>query len=326
MEILKKQFITSLDKGRVMTFRELYALSLQKNLKVSTKQIKQIRDNWIETAIFKGAKLKPSVYQSVGIPKLGLLQADVAFMEKGVEKINSNYIGFLLVVCVATGLIEYRLIKKKDAEIYLKALISIIKSNFFPACHTIQTDAERGLTTHAKILKIKFGIQMHVLVRGSKAFCAERAIRTLKTNVSIVQLRKKSNKWIDILKQVVEHHNKEKAFGTSFRRIDIKDSNFLKFLDERFRKQDYTMGYSSTAIDYASIGQDDWGPKIFKFKPGDKVLLTIVNDKGIDRKYKTFLKKTRQGIFGPNIYIVVQASLRSSFRGDLVPGNLKRLF
>ena len=325
MDKLKKIFKDNLHRGKPLSFRELLAISKAKKLGLTTRQVRNIRKQFVETLVFTSARLKPKEFMTVAIHKLGLLQWDVGFFEKEIAKLNRKYKGFLLSVCVATGLMMPVLVVQNKVGTYQFALKKIVDSRLFPAIHTIQTDKERAFVSPelTEYALEEFGIRFHQMVTGSKAFAAERAIRTIKTKVSQVQLSRKTDKWINIILDVANHHNEQNAFGTSFRRIDIDDENFLQYMSERYGKKDVTLTYPGSKISYAYLKWAGMAEKLMKFKVGEKVAVTILADKTVKRKYKTFIKKSRHGTYYPKVYKIVKAALRKTYSGQLVAGNLR---
>lgn len=329
MEKLTKLFVSSLKRGAILSFRELSALAKEKNLKVKLRDVRNMRSRVLATTVFKSVRLKPRAYMSVAIHKLGLLQADAGFFEKRIAPDNDDYIGFFLAVCVSTGLLMPVLIKNNTTEIYQEAITQMVNSGLFPAIHTIQTDKEKALVSRRlqRYVMENFGIRMYQLVGGTKAFAVERAIRTLKTKISQVQTQNKTDVWTDIIFNVANHHNEQKAFNTSFRRCDIDDSNYLQYLGERYgegKKDDITLGYAGSELSYSFFKRFGTASKVFKFAVGEKVFVTVLKDKSVNRETKTFLKKSRQGVFYPRVYRIFDAKLRSTHTGAYVPGKKKQ--
>jgi len=246
-------------------------------------------------------------------------QADAAFMDKSSVKENRGHIGFILFVEPATGLMFANPAKSKTTLTYQTAVENAMESGVFRQFNVFQSDREASLVSEKfiKHLKRVHGVSTQTLVTGSKGWSVERGIRTIKTNLGILMTRRGNENWIDLLPKVIRDHNNQNAFGTRYRRKDITERVFLDYLDERYRSKDHTMSYAGSRRDYHDMKVLGW-EKVFRFRPKDKVLLSVDGD--YQNKKKLFWKKSTKGYFSKTIYIVREASLRASGKGHLVPG------
>jgi hypothetical protein len=312
-----------LDKGRVLTYAEVSKyVRAHKLAGITMQQLRRLRQSWLSTAIYRNAPLRPKRYQSIGIHRLGLIQLDVAFYEGKNKGHDSGCIGFVIAVAPATGMLQAIPVKNKATETFEECIEELITAGIFPALHTIQSDRERALTSarfRQYILDEKH-IRLHQLVTGSKAWSAERAIRTVKTQLSMVMKRhSESKRWLTFLQPIIEHHNQQPAHGTKYIAQDINDANFLSYLSERFGTPDVTMDYNSKSIDIKALAFPRWRKLLFKHQLKDLVIITRASDY---TKKGGFEKKSRDGTYSSTIYTVTRAALRSNYLGILVPGRL----
>jgi hypothetical protein len=163
--------------------------------------------------------------------------------------------------------------------------------------------------------------------RFSKAFLAEKAIRTVKFQLETALEGRKNDKdnlaqykWVSLLANIVLHHNKQFCDGTSFRRNEINNANFLSFLDQQDGSGgDVTLKFNSRSIDQHSFASSIWRQKIFAHQVGDKVRLTRSSLKEAKEK-KKFDKASKVGTHTRELYTLFQAKLASSKDGGLSPG------
>jgi hypothetical protein len=320
MEQLKKIFVAHAKDGRILSFRQLRAIAKDKKLKYKIRDLSRIRQQWMETAIYRRAtRLRPEVFQSHSIPQFGLVQIDLAFYLSDERGHNDDAIGWLMAVCPATGLQHAVLIKDKTMPTCERAIRELVRESPFRQLYVIQSDSEAAITSDAfqsnmyNLHRIKF----QFLVRGQKASFAERAIRTTKTDLSQTLSFNKTVRWVDHLLVVTEHHNEQPAFGTSFKRNSITADTFIDYLSERFGVEDASMAFNTTQIDIRSIIPKHWKEALFKFQLDQRVLLTRVRAE----KVGEWLKKSERGTYGDVVYTVARAALRSAQQiSHLVPG------
>lgn len=318
--------IKELKAGRVLSFNDTAAYVRSEQLDVSMQELRALRRNILETAVFRNA-YQPRFYQGIQIHQLGLVQIDVAFYKEKQRHSNSNYIGWIQAVAPSTGVNACIPVRNKNTETFENAIAELLDAGGpFPVLHTIQSDRERTLVS-AKFRQLMFDrhqIRLHTLVKGSKAWSSERAIRNIKTKLSTVMKAKTpSKRWVDHLQSVVTHHNSQLAFGTKFKRTDIDQYNFMEYLSKRFGVKDLSMSYNTASMNSTEL-PDSWNRKLFAHLPGDRVLISQTADYTY-KGSKTFMKKSTVGTWSDVIYLVTRAALRNTLNADLVPGD-GRLF
>lgn len=222
-----------------------------------------------------------------------------------------------------------------------KAVMELMEESSLPAVHTIQMDRERSITSKKfqASMRSRHGVQFQFFTKGSKvrdagifpavfivtffnppfqAFRAERQIKHLKNQLSIVCGLNATVVWTDFLRAIVASYNAQPAFDTSFIRAGITDSNFNAFLSEKLGLKDASLRHNTASLDISRM-PDAWKSKLFRFLIGEKVLATVDSDWTV--KKDAFYKKTVDGTYGSTVYTIARAALRNTRRKDLlVPG------
>jgi hypothetical protein len=126
------------------------------------------------------------------------------------------------------------------------------------------------------------------------------------------------NNWLSLIVALIKSHNGRKVRGTTFRRDEINDQNYLDFLDQKFNLRDSSMSFNSNSIDARSILSEVWRKKLFQFQPGDKVMITVRAELGGVKDL--FKKKSVDGNWSRSVYRVAFAKLKSTITDEMVPG------
>lgn len=126
------------------------------------------------------------------------------------------------------------------------------------------------------------------------------------------------------LQSIIDHHNRQRAFNTTFKRNEITDENFHEFLSQRFKIDDVTFRYNTSSIDSESFLNPSWRKKLFKYLPGDRVLILVGSDSKNRKEFKIFYKKSISGYWYKQPYVIERAVLRASqHKNMLIPGELE---
>lgn len=318
------------------TKKELLIYAKKNKLDVAVTDVASVRKTWEPTAVRQNVR-RPTTFQNIQIPQLGMLQMDYANFHEEWSQWNGGFLGFTVCVCSATGLMTAVPFKNRKMSSFEDCCETIIKSGIFPSITTICSDRESAVfsdTFQEKMLS-KFGIRFAYLSRFSKAWQAERAISTIKRKLSTVmdsQLKKgggkfDSQKWLTHLATVLSHHNSLPVPGTKFIRSDVNDSNFLDFLDEKMathgqkKLKDATMLFNTRKLDQRILPKT-WLEKLFSFKLGDQVFASRAS-MPVKNKYPA--KATLVGNFKPDRFIISQAQLRSSNRTSAMTTGKKKV-
>ena len=121
----------------------------------------------------------------------------------------------------------------------------------------------------------------------------------------------------------MKRHNSQFIKGTTFKRTQVHEKNFLQFLAQYFDSDSvHNVLSSSTRKSFLS---ENLNKQIFKFSPGDTVVLAKSADwtegKGL------FDKGSSTGSYGTKVYTVQKRELHPSNRSKkLVKGKKKKLF
>ena len=314
---LKNYFVKKLNMGNILSNTELIQYVKKRKLGVSRKYIYDLRDNILPTLLYKNP-VKIKAYQTITVERLGLLSMDFANYFPELKSFNSGYIGFLMVNSVIANKWFAVPMKSHDMEEFEKSLEEICKSDVFPAISVILSDRETTITSskfRKKMLE-KYGIKFQFLTRYNKAWSSESAIRHVKKFLSIARWSNKYNKWIHLLPEVINSHNRKKIEGTSFSPNDINSKNFLEFLNELHDSKDITMHFNTNSIDSKSIKQKEWIKRLFKFKLGQKVFASQYSLHG----RKIFGKQSVKGTYSDTPFLIKRAKLRQTKKNTLVPG------
>lgn len=316
-----EHFKSELAEGRLLSYAELLSFAKKNRLSIARSYLRHLRIKVLATAVHKPLK-RPSHWMTIDHPQLGLYSTDYAEYQKKWKNFNGGNIGFIVAVNNATGLWSIKPAKAKDTATYSAVMRAFARESNLPSLHTILTDREPAIWKSPKKfqadMRNKYGIDFQFLRRWNKAFAAERAVRDIKYKLSISLLERGGQNWTRLLPEIERRHNSELVTGTSFRRDEVNDSNWMQFLDQLFKSKDATLTLNSRSIDYQSLSSKRWRKMIFRFHPGQKVL---VSRSGVQQKGK-FDKSSVLGTYAKMpLYQIVQAKLRSTKDGDYIPGN-----
>ena len=139
---LRKYFIKKIKTGNILNSKELKKYAKSRKLNVSATYIANIREKVLPTLLFK-RPISIKTYQTVTVPKLGLLSMDFGYypdrfvLLNEYKKHNNNCIGFLMVNSVIAKKQLAIPMKHLTIKEFEKALEKVCKGNYFPAIETI---------------------------------------------------------------------------------------------------------------------------------------------------------------------------------------------
>ena len=314
---LIKYFKKNLNSGKKLTNKDLHIYVKKRKLNVDSKFISQIKQNVLPTALF--SQVKPvKEFQTVTVAKLGLCSMDFAYYQKEWGWHNKGYIGFLMINSIFPKKRWAVPMKSRNTTAFEKAIEEVCLGNIFPAINTILSDRETTIYSKnfQKEMYKKYKIEFDFLHKYNKAWSSEIAIRYTKHQLSTARISRGGKKWIDLLPEVIASHNRKKVEGTSFSPNEIDDSNFREYTNQLEDVEDATLYFNTNSIDHRSILSTTWKNKIFKFKIGDKVLVTRDSLKG----RKAFKKASVEGTFDSTPYYIHRIKLRNSKNKSLIRG------
>ena len=318
---LKNYFLKKIRAGNILNSKNLRKYAKQRKLNVSRKYIATIRDKVIPTLLFK-RPVSIKNYQTVTIPKLGLLSMDFAYypdIKSNWKRFNGGHIGFLMINSVIAKKQLAVPMKSRTSKEFEKVLEKVCRGNYFPAIETILSDRETAITSpkFRKLMFEKYGIKFNFITRYNKAWSSEAAIHVTKDRLSQA-LVNNGKKWLALLEEVINTHNRTVIEGTTFTPNQINFKNFYDYLKELHDFKDVTMSFNTNSIDSRSIIQDNWIKKIFKFNHDDRVFASNYALEG----RKVFGKQSVRGTFSKTPFVIKRIKLRHTTQNKLVPGTL----
>lgn len=295
--------------ARLLTIADLIKYKKKNKLSVSQSELNNIRARNVATAKHRRAKKKPQKFSSFHRPSLGILQVDLLFMPKRWRKFNNYCIGALVAVQPVTQVTFVRGIRSKTMAELEAAFDDMLYRGPFSKVTQIQSDMESALTSQKfsnRIMKI-FGIKLVYLKAHVQAFQAENSIYTLKARTaSVMKSRNEKFAWLEIMKEVVVNLNKQIIDGTKYRRIDVTPDNFMDFLAQKTGVKDATMLMNVGRLD---VEKDSHLQKVFRFKIGDKVLVTRAADTTVSKKEKMFRKTSTAGYYSDQVFVIKETAM-----------------
>lgn len=314
---LENYFIKKINEGNILTNYELRRYAKKRNFSLSKLTISNLRNDVLATAIYQ-KPFQIKAFQTVTHDRLGLLSVDFAYYKKDLSSYNNGYVGFLMVNSVIPNKWHAIPMKSRKTAEFERALEEICMSNTYPAVSSVLSDREGTLFSKhfQKKMKDKYRVKFRFLHRYSKSWSSELAIRHVKTDLSIALQSTGGRKWIDLLPEVINNHNRKIIEGTSFSPNDVNDKNFFDFINELHDDTDATMNFATNSIDSRSILSKKWLKKIFKFRLNEKVLVSRYSLEG----RKAFEKTSVKGTYSDTPYYISGAKLRQTRKKTLVPG------
>ena len=294
--------------GNLLGQREIAEYVRKNKLSVSASQIENIRQHFKPTAVRRNAPARPARFSGIAVPSLGVVQVDLAFFDTRWKNKNNWNVGVLVACAPATNLAYVHPIKNKSEGSIEAAIEALLDSQTFPSVHTIYSDMETAIRSRHFIEKInrQYGIRIVFLRRGVQCFSVERLIRTLKTKTfTVMELRGSKFRWMDALRDVVSSHNSEKCFGTAYRRKDVTESNFLDYMNQRYKCEDATLYFNASSI--ATL-DSAWSRKLFKFQKGERVVVTRRADI-TKKKLSLSYKPSVDGTYSDTVFVVKSGAL-----------------
>ena len=316
---VRTYFKKNIDKANVLTDFDLKEYVKKYKLSVSEKFIKNLKKDVLPSAQY--SQFEPiEDYETISVPRLGYLSMDFAFYKQEWSGYNRGFIGFLMVVSISPGKRWAIPMKNRKTSSFEEALEEVCMGNIFPSVTEILSDRETTIYSKnfQKKMKQLYDIEFGFLERYSKAFNAENAIRHTKNDLSIALVSNGGKNWVDLLPEVIYNHNRQKIPGTTYSPLTIDKSNFNDFLNECNNVDDATMTFNTNSYDSRAFANRQWLRKIFKFKPGDKVMATKYALEG----RKAFQKSSVEGTFSRTPYFIKRAQLNNSKDDVLVQGKI----
>ena len=240
MDELKKYFVNKYEKtGIALTISQLLSYAKEKKLTngVSRRSVGNFVSKYEHIKQFSGVK-KTKTYQTIGIPRIGMYHVDYGEFHKQWAGSNNRCTGFLVAVENFTNRLFVIPTRGKDSQEWLKAVEKFVELT--RDVDTIYTDRDSVATSvkfRMRIMK-EYNINWLFLVKGHKAYLAERYIRFTKQKLSQALLKKGGKNWLKFVPDLCKEYNREKIQGTSYRRQAVSRDNFLHFLSQQLKNED----------------------------------------------------------------------------------------
>ena len=311
MEKLEKHFKNKMDKdGVVLTAGQLFNFSKEKKLGISKNKIYLFLQQQSAVGQFLQAR-KTKEYQSLSVIRPGVYHIDFAEFKKEWSGSNKGCTGFLVAVENLTNKLFAMPCKGKGTAEWLAAISAFVEKT--RDIRTIFSDLDSVATSESfrENLLQKYGFRWYFLKKGHKAYLAERYIGFLKTKLSQILKHKGGKRWIEYLSAICAEYNQTKIEGTSYRRQAVNRINFGHFLSQVLKTSEPELTFNSFKA--GPFESADWNSRIFKFKLGDRVLLSRRATWDNEReKLKAFTKITMEGGFGKRVFTVGGRQLHAS--------------
>jgi hypothetical protein len=330
-ELLSRIYNTKKDKlGVILTANQLYQYAVKENKLITKKAVVDFLKTQVLSARFTAPAKRPSAFQTISHPRIGVYFLDYAEFHKDWSWHNKGNTGFLVAVENITNRLFVIPCKGKATNQWEKAVETFIE--LVRNVRTIFTDRDAVATSPAfqKRIQELYNLKWYFLVKGSKSYLAERFIRFTKEKLSQALTLKDTKNWCQFVEPIVNEYNKEKIEGTSYSRGSISNDNFNHFLSQRFKinrnsqlkniklSDDPTLRINSSRI-YNDFFTKSWNDSIFSFAPGDKVLIARRSDWKHNKQIagNAFFKASHWGTFDDRVYTIASRQLRAThnFRG-----------
>ena len=290
---LRREYNATLEKkGFPPTLNHMIGLSKKLNLGLSKSRVAAVYKSIGKIAKFSEFR-RPKKFQTLGDLRYGDWFIDYAEFRKDYAGSNNQCKGFLVAAENLTNRLFVMPTRAKATEDWQRAIESFL--DLHGGVRVIRSDRDSVATSAAfrEKMEKKFGIRWMFLVKGSKSYLAERYIRFMKTSLSQMLETRRSKNWIQFVDPIVKAYNEEKIPGTEYRRNRVTLDNFLDFAGQVLKTKEPELAFNRCRI--GPFKQEAINKKIFKFKPGDRVLLAVDADWKVKRS--GFYKRSVGGSF-----------------------------
>jgi hypothetical protein len=313
MKKVEEHFLKYARKGVVLSAKDLKSYCKRRNLLagVQDKELRNVRYLWKQTALHS-RWVRPSHYMGSSIDKIGNIMADFGEFRKNLAPFNGNHFHLMVGVdCLSQVMACYTYPNKsrKSWEDGVRKMIA----NDYPYVTTFITDRDTAVTSKAfqARLKEELGIDWMHLRSRSKAYKAERGIRTIKEAMAIaLSFNEKGDlNWRKHLDSFLERYNSQFVIGSTIRRKDVNKENQYELLKQLYKTEEPSLLFHTRS---SSNFSKSLARKIgFRFKEGDKVLLSR-SANFLKKKQNIFDKKSILGSYTNQVFTIKRRQLKSS--------------
>jgi hypothetical protein len=203
----------------------------------------------------------------------------------------------------------------------MEAIKAIFQLSPIHSVRVVLSDRESALHSARFIerLRTELGINAQFLQVKNKAYAAELALRWMKVRLTRAMIAKGTRCWTALVDPIVRSHNVERVPGTRYRRVDVNNNSWLEVAAQKLEAdsrrggggpmEDVTTAFNTGTTSESQI-PEAWRKRLFKFRVGDRVLLSRRSD--YRETNKTFPKPSVEGAFGSDTYTVIGAYLRNT--------------
>ncbi len=315
---LRPTFLSNIKRGVIMNDRELRATARRKSLPpLSAPDIDHFRKQWPHLQRFRDEKReRPRLYQALVRCRFGTAFVDVGFI--GEKRHNKGHVGFLLGVEALSGTLGAIAIKRRTLGAFEEAFEKLIRLTQLDSLHLVLCDREVSLYSRvfAERQKARHGLRLRYLKTRSKAYLAERAIRTVKTTLQACMDTLGTKAWVDLLPGCIRGLNSRKVPGTDFAPREVNADNVTEFLKQRWGVANFRALFNTATVNARNISNKEWLRHLFRFELGGRVLVSL---RALGRR-GPFHKSSVAGNYAAEIYVVCERFLATSRDLRAVPG------
>ena len=302
--------------GLALTLLQLLQHLKAKKISVKRPELAQFLSREKLSARF-ARSTRPKEFQTVAVLRPGVYFIDYAEFHKSWGWHNQGCTGFLLAVENVTNRLFVHPCKTKETSSWESAVNQFVQLT--RNVTTIFSDRDTVVTSphfRERLMKKYKGVRWYFLKKGSKSYLAERYIGFVKTKLSQALESRHNNptkNWVQFVQPLVTEYNRQKIEGTSYSRQAVDSDNFQHFLQQKFNTSDPEASF--TGFKVGPFDNERWNKLLFRFGPGQKVLLARrANWRFADQKKEggVFSKFSTVGGFGSSEYTVSGRQLRQT--------------
>lgn len=256
---------------------------------------------------------KPPHFQTIGVPRLGTWFIDYADFMPTLKGYNDRYNGFLLAVEHTTQKLFVFPVRNKSAISWALALRFLVGDpNNVVSLLISDRDSVATSAKFIREMRTKYHVRWFHLVKLSKSWLAEIHIRYMKRKLAQTMQQLNTKRWIDLVPQIVQHHNFKPIGRTKYHRSSVTNANFQDFMAQLTGKPHPDLLYASYRL--PPFSNATWNKRLFKFAIGDKVHVSFKADwrHATTESHSAFAKPSVKGSFSPKIYTISGRELRKT--------------
>ena len=313
---LDRYYWEQLRHGVVPTLAELRAESTRLGLARTDRQLRDLRFD-LDFLAVRTPFRRPRHHMGPQVLSLGQVFMDLAVFQPHLRVFNRQAKYFITTVdALSQYTMAYPMASKTQAA-WEAVVLQVIKD--YKVLRSLVTDRDSSIAAPAFQARIfrEHGVRWFHLRSRSKAFLAEQKIAYLKRRLGVAMAARGDNNWVDALPHVLADHNRRPVSGTDVRRSDVNKKNELAVA--AMRQGLGAKGDASVLVN--THLHHSFSPRMlkaidFRFKPGDRVLLSRSANYESAAKLAgggdAFGKVSVHGAYFPKPYTVTEAFLKAN--------------